>query len=359
MRPIVPVSIWIIGLLSACHVFLGPDPDTSPQGVLYTLWKDFNEIHAYLDKRMPNNGYNNWEEVLNGNQNKTGYRTILQYRLNSSTNVNKALFDTCADMLNELDDPHVSLHAPGKSSYSTKVKTEPSNFRNIVISNLGEWASAVNLIYGRVKPGLSSGYNIGYIYIASFTDRTSSSYGVQNWAKAIDSIVGALADTDAMVIDIRYNGGGSPANGEYIAARFTSVQTDYMKESVKNGPGLNDFSAPIISTIRPAGTRYTKPVALLTNEGTGSMAEWFTMALRTHKHITHVGIRTTGALSGRLERSMVNGWYYSISFQKITDMFGNCYEVDGIIPKEKYQPANNIDEELLKSAIKYLADNLP
>jgi hypothetical protein len=47
------------------HVFLGGDPDTGPEQVLYSLWKDFNEIHALIDVRMSNNqNFDSWHDVI-------------------------------------------------------------------------------------------------------------------------------------------------------------------------------------------------------------------------------------------------------------------------------------------------------
>jgi C-terminal processing protease CtpA/Prc len=85
--------------------------------------------------------------------------------------------------------------------------------------------------------------------------------------------------------------------------------------------------------IIPAGTRYTKPILLLTNKNSVSAAEHFTLALRTQEeHVTHAGITTCGAFSPREERPMINGWYYSISGWKVTGMDETIYEGIGIIP---------------------------
>jgi C-terminal processing protease CtpA/Prc len=100
----------------------------------------------------------------------------------------------------------------------------------------------------------------------------------------------------------------------------------------KNGTGRNDFSSPITHTIKPEGTRYTKPIVLLTNKQTISGGEWFTLALRSQPHVSHAGSTTAGAFSLSLERQLVNGWIYSVSVQKVTDMNGTCYEGIGIAP---------------------------
>ena len=84
--------------------------------------------------------------------------------------------------------------------------------------------------------------------------------------------------------------------------------------------------------MKPAGTGYTKPIALLTNAQTVSGGEWFTLALRSQYHVTHVGSTTTGALSLGLHRFLVNGWSYWVSVQIVRDMQGICPEGTGIAP---------------------------
>jgi C-terminal processing protease CtpA/Prc len=324
---ITPVMLPVIILLSTCHIFLGPDADTGPEEVLYNLWKDFDEIHAYIDIRMNiNKSFNNWDDV---------YKNY-SAEINVDTD-NLKLFNVCSDMLSELKDPHVGLYAPDKySSGYEKDKESRSYEEEARIYNLAktylkdEGISSDDRIF--LYGTFSSAPRIGYIRISSFVDTASKTADIQDWVKNIDHIIESLANTESIIIDLRYNRGGSALNMEYIAARFITSKKDYMKSSFKNGPGHNDFSTPVICTIKPDGKKYTKPIALLTNENSTSAAEWFVMALRTENHVTHVGTTTCGAFSARVERPMINGWYYSISPEMVTDMDGNCYEGTGMAP---------------------------
>jgi C-terminal processing protease CtpA/Prc len=169
----------------------------------------------------------------------------------------------------------------------------------------------------------------------------------QDWAREIDGITKYFHDEKikAVVIDIRNNSGGSGPIAEYIAARFASVQKNYMKASAKNGPGRNDFSTPMTFRVRPEGTRFTKPIALLTNKATVSAAEWFTMAMKTQRHVTHVGTTTRGAFSPKTARPMINGWYYTISAFRVTDINGTCFEGRGISPDFEFIFTGDSDEE--------------
>jgi len=341
--------IPLFALLSACQLFLGQDLDISPEEVLKSLWNDFNIIHANLDFRMCSNAkYNSWNDVYYNKQ--SGY--ALKVHPNMSE---ESLFNICANMLKELNDPHVGLYAPGKfaSSYNE------NNNENFNISTVKSYliksgnSDYKNFLYGR----FSKESDIGYIYISLFTDEDSE-YDNQEWGRAIDNILNSLANTNAIVLDVRSNRGGEVFVMEYIAARFASEQKDYIKARIKTGQGANDLSAPKIFTIKPikevSGSliNYTKPIVLLTNRNTVSAAEWFTLALRTQKHVTHIGTPTCGAFSSRKDRPMINGWFYSISPERVMGMDGKYYEGIGISPDKDHIIANNTGDEQLNYAIK-------
>jgi len=331
--------VFIASLLGACNVFLGPEPDIAPQAVLKNLWNDFNEVHAYIDIRMSyNRNFESWDAVYEH------YNSILMSRIPEPGGGidGKYLFYICSDMLGELADPHVSMFAPGGNFFWPKSdetqKAEEGWFILTLIKEKYLKDRGINrggyFTYGRFIEPFN---NIGYIYIASFIDNGKQEK--QDWVREINDIMEFFQDNGdikAIVIDIRNNSGGSGPIAEYIASRFTSVQKNYMKASAKNGPGRNDFSAPMIFRVRPEGTRFTKRIALLTNKATVSAAEWFTMALKTQSHVTHVGTPTRGAFSPKTSRPMINGWYYTISAFRVTDIDGNCFEGKGLSPEPEY-----------------------
>jgi hypothetical protein len=335
-------------LLSACQLFLGQDSDTSPEEILKSLWNDFNNIHANLDFRMCNNNkYNSWYDVYHNESN--GYAL----KVNSYMSEEK-LFDVCADMLKELNDPHVGLYAPGRytSSYNSNYNEDfnISELKRDLIENGN--SDYKNFLFGR----FISMPDIGYIHIALFTDEDSEK-DEQKWGKAIDNILNNLANTNAIILDVRNNRGGEIFAMEYIAAHFAAEQKDYIKARIKKGSGPNDLSAPKIYTIKPFKTvsgnlaGYIKPIVLLTNINSISAAEWFTLALRTQRHVTHVGTPTCGAFSSRKDRPMINGWYYSISPERITDMDEIYYEGIGISPNKEHIIANEKGDAQLDYAL--------
>ncbi|MDR2966138.1 MAG: S41 family peptidase [Treponema sp.] len=320
--------IFVFSLFFSCEFFLGQDADTSPENVLHTLWKSFDNKHAYIDIKMDiNPNFNNWEEAY------------LHYK-NQLTAGNMDLFNACGNMLNELADPHVALfNSSGDSisldrSYISYLRSGNFDERGYFINSIKSQLMGRGIVIGNndmIYGSLISAPHIGYLHIANFNDVFS------RVEKIDDAIEYFKKNSSKVIIDVRYNYGGAGPIVDFIASRFTAVHANYSMASAKNGPGRNDFSNPLVSMIKPSSNAYTKPVVLLTNKVTISAAEWFTLALRTQPHVTHVGSNTRGALSIITLHQMINGWYYSISSYKVTDMQGKCYEGFGIRPHVKIE----------------------
>ncbi|MDR0670483.1 MAG: S41 family peptidase [Treponema sp.] len=309
---------------ASCGVFLGPDPGDSPREIFDSLWNDFNETYALMDIRGP--GGIDWDAAYTAHAGRT-YSGMGE----------QELFDVCKDLLKVLDDPHVYLMSPF-AYFNSGGRFDNSGMEDfnldVVTGYLdggGKSAGEGMFRYGTfiAKPA------VGYLYISGFARGNTGTAQSQDWTKDIDGIINELSGTDAIILDIRGNRGGLQANVDYIAGRFADVEKDYVEVRTKNGPGRNDFSSPVSHSVKPAGTRYTKRIVLVTNKQTISGGEWFTLALRTQDHVTHTGSTTNGAFSLSLERPLVNGWIYSVSVQKVTDMAGTCYEGRGIVPDDK------------------------
>ncbi|MDR1307123.1 MAG: S41 family peptidase [Treponema sp.] len=322
--PALIYAVFLFAALASCEVFLGSDPGGSPREIFDTLWKDFDETYALMDIRG-----------IDWNGAYAKYAPQIYSGMGD-----RELFDVCSGLLGVLDDPHVYLMAPfGYFNSGDRFGTdsvEPFELALVKSGYLnGGGASAGDglFLYGTFTSPHS---DVGYIHIAGFAKGSTGTGQSQDWTRDINGIIDSLAGTKAIVLDVRGNRGGLQSNVDYIAGRFAGVKKDYVQVRTKDGPGGNDFSSPVTHTVTPAGTRYTKPVILITNRQTISGGEWFTLALRTQDHVIHTGSTTSGAFSLSLERPLVNGWIYSVSVQKVTDMAGTCYEKTGISPHAEH-----------------------
>ncbi|MDR0495038.1 MAG: S41 family peptidase [Treponema sp.] len=337
MKKKLAVILTIILITPSCHVFLGPQPDSSPKGIFDRIWTDFNETYALFDIRGVD-----WDDIY----------AIYSPQISQDMN-DYELFRICANMLNAIQDPHVGLLTPFGHSYLLNYQgfdyeelinenREPFDIGVVCTYLSDEYGIAVDgsFLYGKfgAKP------NVGYLYIGNFFEYKLGIDIIPDWVKEIDGILKTLMDnTDILVLDLRGSWGGLGSNMDYVASRFASTQEDYIQFCTKNGPGRNDFSTPITWSIKPAGLGYTRPIILLTNRETISASEWFIMALKTQSHVTHVGAATCGAFSARVIRPLINGWEYSVSVMKVTDIAGKCYEGIGISPNEEHIVENDWD----------------
>ena len=310
-------------------MFLGPDHDNIPMGIFNRIWNDFNETYALFDERLEGAS---WDDV----------RELFSARIRPDMS-NFELFHVCAEMINTLNDPHVSLMAPFSHSDLLRENAyfrRPFDIESVrrELNNRGTLTGDGMFLYGTFEsqPGA------GYLHIRDFINNSRVGLELtQEWAKEIDTITAQLQrDTDFLIIDVRNNRGGFGSNMSYIANRFVSQARNYLQVSTKSGPRRNDFTAPLRVAVKPEGSRYTKPVVLLTNNWSASAAEWFTAALLTQSNVTHIGNTTNGAFSARTDRLLINGWIYTMSIQRVTGADGRRLEGVGISPNAEHDILN-------------------
>ena len=187
--------------------------------------------------------------------------------------------------------------------------------------------------------------NIGYFDLRSFSTPEGSK---DKFAAAMS----LLADTDALIIDLRFNQGGEPATvallASYLFEQKTRLNDIYDR-------GLDKTTQYWTDT--PIGPSYggRKKVYLLTSQDTFSAAEDFAYALKNLKRATLVGSTTGGgAHPGSAHRltdhfAMIVPSGRSISPITHTDWEGVGVQADVIV---------DADQALVKAQSLYLTDLL-
>lgn len=141
--------------------------------------------------------------------------------------------------------------------------------------------------YGFEKVERLSG-NIGYLKLTGFADAERGG----------DTVAGAmafLANTDALIIDLRENHGGTPEMVDLLASYFFSGDRSvhlndlsWRKEGTREHDVQQWWTLPYVP-----GRRYVnKEVYILTSHNTPSAAEEFTYDLKALKRVTVVGETT-------------------------------------------------------------------
>jgi len=130
--------------------------------------------------------------------------------------------------------------------------------------------------------------NIGYIKLDGFLPKRLSRHGA-------DKAMALVASTDALIIDLRGNGGGDPAAVSYLVSFFTDPKTPvHVNDLIGRKPGTTDYDRQVYST-EPTPTSYLdKPVYLITSANTFSGGEEFSYDMQTEKRATLIGETTGG-----------------------------------------------------------------
>ena len=142
---------------------------------------------------------------------------------------------------------------------------------------------------------------MGYIRCSSF----DAAIGDGN----LDDVLMYLAPCNALVIDIRNNGGGQLTMAERLAARFINSETlvGYMQH--KTGTGHSDFSSMREQRLKPSGRlRWQKKVFVLTNRSVYSAPNEFVKYMKCAPRCLVVGDKTGGGAGMPFSSELPNGW---------------------------------------------------
>lgn len=130
--------------------------------------------------------------------------------------------------------------------------------------------------------------NVGYMRITGFPPPAL-------FAEFADQAMRDLAGTDALIIDLRDNGGGNPSTVAYFCSFFFDpIKPVHINDLVDRKKATKNFSRREFWT-RPVSSPYLrKPVYILTRKYTFSGAEEFAYDLQTQGRATIIGETTGG-----------------------------------------------------------------
>lgn len=126
---------------------------------------------------------------------------------------------------------------------------------------------------------IEAGHKIGYVRVSDFTEM------LPQFDKATAELM--TQGMDALVVDLRFNGGGLLDSAVELADRFLPAGKLIV---TTRGRHVEDHREAVDDSHDIANV----PVVILTNEGTASASEVFAGALRDHGRAVIVGARTFG-----------------------------------------------------------------
>lgn len=314
----IKILLFLLFFLSTgCEeIFFKKDQSNTAQNNFEIFWNDFNMYYSQFGIRNMN-----WDSV---------YQVVAPQTKGMS---DFQLFGELSKVVTKLNDMHVNIYTPygtaswkgwGHGSYPSGKLINPCNY-----FVCGSYQNSSVFEYRMAKD-----YNVGYIIIKTFEGNISGGTDLRDDRYFyIDDILKELKNSDGIIIDVRWNGGGNSLNAETVASRFADKRRMAWKSKEKNGPGKNDFSDWYEIYIEPKSNyQFSKPVVVLTSRLTSSSAEGFVMYMKVLPNVTIIGDTTGGGTGSPIFRELPNGWTYRLSTAYATDAEGNIVDGKGITP---------------------------
>ncbi len=252
---------------------------------------------------------------------------------------------------------YASLVEP--KAFATKVNADliaitrdkHTNFRVVEPSDVGEKAASAlhhPVRYYRMRQKENTGFgelkwiapDVGLLELRRF----------YSFDQAKDMILAAmmfLEGADAIIIDVRENGGGS---GDYLSSYFLPYPTQLSSLYRREGDAWTEFWTRRDIGLEP---RTDVPLFILTGPGTFSAAEWFAYDMQALKRATIVGEPSKGGAHDT-DLFTIDDRYeiYLSTGRSVSPVTGGNWEGTGVIPDVPVPAAATMDRavELAKKA---------
>jgi tricorn protease len=216
---------------------------------------------------------------------------------------------------------------------------DPKSRRKVEVTAIDR-SRAAELMYDRwvehnaAAVAKASGGRVGYIHIPSMDEAGLESF--------VRSLYSDHFDKDALVIDVRYNGGGF--THDQVLNYLTGREHTFFRQR-DGGEGL---------VLRSSDRKWTKPLVVLTNNRSYSDAEIFPHAFRTLGLGKIVGQATGGFVIGTNSTRLIDGSTFRLPRTGVFTNKGVNMEKQGVIPDYAVEitPADwakGIDTQILKA----------
>ena len=324
-----------------------------PEYNFEVLWKTFKDHYAYFELR-----------------NVDPIKMYETYRPKVTSNTTEAeLFFIMSEMLDSFNDGHIDISASDEVEDAAEALTKEEEQKEVdnekkygdfviadIVANyyLGKnlkssenktihWGlMESNIGYLQVKlmmghanlnlPDSLSGNEYWQAYFGKLEDISSEKHTrleMQGINETLDNVMKDFANSDAIILDVRFNGGGKDEVAMEIIKRFNSKRHEVFNKKAKLNSG---YTKPNHVFLEASKNPYTKPVYLLTSQQSASATEIMVMSSLQLKNVTRVGSNTEGVFSDVLDKELPNGWEIGLSSEVYLDIEGNNYEGKGIPP---------------------------
>jgi hypothetical protein len=229
---------------------------------------------------------------------------------------------TPKEMLAPLGDLHVWIETPLGPVYTVEGNLSPPNWDGKAIR-----ARLTEVLLEKAPHLVGRMGEIGYAFIGAWK---KEGFG------EVEAALDKLADSRALILDVRANGGGDELLGRRIAGRFAAKPVVYGFAQPRD-PTLrgNGFLDPFEKRLDPLGTADTRPVVVLQGPCCVSSTEWFLLMMGALDNVTTVGLTSCGATGNPQPFALFPGVNVWVPTQKGLTLERKPFEGVGIPPDEE------------------------
>lgn len=286
---------------------------------------DYSKLEAFDDLHKSVSRYSASIESRDINWDSLG----TAYRVNISEEMSEQeYFEAISDLLREFRDPHVWLLSLTESMYTIEHLGYERNYSESITN---AYLSDIEIHNNKISSAFIND-SIGYLFCADFKgDREINN-------KIYSSIFTKFSNTKGLIIDLRINDGGSVYNAQNLLSKLSNQRV--LWHTTQNRT-LNGFDEKFEWFIEPdPDIFYPNEVIVLNGRFTVSAGERFAIGAKLLDNLTIVGDTTSNTQGSVMGREMLNGWKYTLTFEKCLSPNGMNYAGIGV-PPDEYIDFNN------------------
>jgi hypothetical protein len=185
--------------------------------------------------------------------------------------------------------------------------------------------------------------NVGYFYLSIFLNPPAV-------MPAFRDGVDDARTADGFILDLRHNPGGIGVMAVGMGNAFVTQPDQKLGTIVQRGGELN-------FVLNPQADPYTRPLAVLIDEHSGSTSEILAGGLQDIGRARVFGVRSAGQALPSLIETLPNGDRFQFAVANYISAGGKPLEGRGVTPDEvvSYDPKTDREDRVVEAALKWIA----
>lgn len=247
------------------------------------------------------------------------------------------------DIKSVYPDKHLSIFYDPEFEQNLKASPSKKDKKNELDNELA-YERAHNFMFTTVK---ILPRNIGYVQLNGFADL------IEQAEPTATAAFSFLAHTNAIIVDLRFNGGGNPKMVQQVESYFFKNKTHMSDIQERfNNKTTTFYTDPA----KAKGISLTMPVYILTSKRTFSGGEDFSYSMQQIKRAQIVGDTTAGGAHPTRPISFKGGFVAEIPYaQSMNPYSKKNWEGTGVIPDLPVQSSRALEKALETIYLKELA----